>query len=302
MSEKAKKRIGTFCRYCKKDLSCLEHDEYITIPTKGFGAERYVCKECANNDHKGRGGWESYNDEVDTVIGLETKSKMQFAIEYECEYNEYVTVNGITMYNPIEINAYMASQYHLLPTHDSTVGCEFKEERRRSLHGYKQRIQGISETVNLTPSNCGHHINISKTTWDNRKYQFLQMYSRNLFAPLANFLYENKDLTKKVFGRDFSGWCEYSDVTFKHGYWLNIRNNHEKNECCLEFRLAKFHDVDQFFYLINFCKDVMLLVDEFLNNDELDADEVGLEIVGIFKKYASGNALCMRKERNAKAR
>jgi len=299
----AKIRIGTFCRKCGKQITGTKGIDYIAIPTKGCGETRYTCNECANNDT--RNGSSSYNDEVDNLIGLETKSKMQIAVEWECAYKYNGTnVNGVHLETQEEINAYMASQYHLLPTHDCTVDCEYKEERRTSLHGYKNRIQGISEIVDLTASNCGHHINISRTTWDNRFARILKANSEKLFAPLSYYMKENRYLTERVFGRYFTNYAEFTSISFTHGYWLNIRNDTFKNECCLEFRLAKFNNVNQYFYLMNMCKEIMLLVDQFCKDDYFnDIDETANELIELFKKYATGKALCMRSERNnSKAR
>jgi len=302
---KAQKRIGTFCRKCGEQITGEKGIDFIEIPTKGCGETRYTCMKCANHDKSGRNGWESYGDKVNDLIGLETKSEMQIAVEWECRYKwTGIDINGYHLETREEINAYMASQYHLLPTHDTTVDCEYKESRRRSLHGYKNRIQGISETVNLSDPSCGHHINISKTSWNNNFYYRLEENSQKLFEPLANYLYDNENETKQVFGRYFKQWCEYSNDTFEHGKWLNIRNDRERNETCLEFRLAKFQDVNQFFYLMNFCKELMLKVDECITgNTLLSVEQTGAELVELFKKYVYGKALCMRTERNnSKAR
>lgn len=297
-----KPREKTFCHYCGQQIQGTEGEDFYRIPSKRFGKERFACAHCASQH-----SYETERNEM-RADTKDTKDGIQFAVEWEGHYRDFnpPVINGVSLEGRNIVNAFMASEFNLLPTSDSTVNVEYKEARSHNLHGYKERIKGISEVIDLTNYHSGQHINISKMSWDGDTGRTIRHYAPSLFAPLANYMRAHSEETESVFGRDFNEWADYTTTTFIHDYWLNIRCD-SYSESCLEFRLAKFHDYCQFFYLLNFCKDVVILVDKFLHSIEgiydselkqKSANKTGEKIVKLFKKYADGDALCMRPERN----
>jgi len=156
----------------------------------------------------------------------------------------------------------------------------------------------------MTSNWSGQHINISKLSWDKETGNLILDYAKLIFTPLAMYLSSHLSECEQVFGRKFKSYCEFSTTHFHHGDWLNIRVNSSRDESCLEFRLAKFQNVNQYFFLLNFCRDCMELVDQLISDSPNDykAAKIGNKIVKLFVKYASGNATCMSDIRNKKTR
>ena len=196
------------------------------------------------------------------------------------------------------------SWYKLICTEDATVNEEFKSSINKGLHGVKDMLDGIQEIIDISSGeNCGTHANVSLENWDDCTMEKIHNYAYQIFSPLANYLKEHTVDTIMVFGRDFRNYCRYSTQRFEHGYWLNIKDN------CLEFRLAKFQNTQQYFYLLAMLKEMCLVLNNFIKSysgyniiDTRNASKVGNKLVKIFQKRVNGTATYMSRERNAKER
>ena len=196
------------------------------------------------------------------------------------------------------------SWYKLICTDDCTVNEEFKSSINKGLHGVKDMLDGIQEIVDISSGeNCGTHANVSLENWDNYTMVKIHNYALQIFSPLANYLKEHTADTIEVFGRDFGSYREFSTNSFQHGDWLNIKSK------CLEFRLAKFQNTQQYFYLLAMLKEMCLALNNFIKSysgyssiDSRNANKVGNKLVKIFQKRVNGTATYMSRERNTKER
>ena len=225
-----------------------------------------------------------------------------------------------------EQRALLKAKYGLICTSDCTVQEEFKSSINGGLRGVKEYLHGISEIIDIkNGNNIGTHANVSIASWsntnssfqnyiydDNGIYSYLEI-QKKLFAPLSRAVrYVDVNTRKKLFGRSFGSYRCYSDSSFCHGDWLAIKPN------CLEFRLSKFHDVNQYFHLLCFYKEVCETIDKMFvqkldkMQDELGtmtrtkradilqklAIKTGNALVKRFDSFADGTATYYRAERN----
>ena len=225
-----------------------------------------------------------------------------------------------------EQRALLKAKYGLICTSDCTVQEEFKSSINGGLRGVKEYLQGISEIIDIkNGDNIGTHANVSIASWsntsssfrkyiydDNGIYSYLEIQQK-LFGPLSRAVrYVDVNTRKKLFGRGFGSYRHYSDSSFCHGDWLAIKKN------CLEFRLSKFHDVNQYFHLLCFYKEVCETIDKmFVQKLDKMQDEwgtmtrtkradilqklatkTGNALVKRFNSFADGTATYYRAERN----
>lgn len=275
--ETAKPRKGTRCKCCGKELN--EYTRYIVTRTKSC-AVAYVCEDCYTPI-----AYHSHRPEEDIIKGKLTSGKYRVAIELEANYRRNRS--------RADVNAYLAAQWGLVPTEDCTVDVEYHMRNAVSFHGMKDFLDDVAKTVDLKTSNAGQHINISKIEWNVGDLDAINIESENLFGPLADYLRDHADDTIKVFGRYFDFYYEYTRSYYRHGTWLNIK------PYCLEFRLAKYQNTKQFFALMNYCRDIVDIVDGWLKN-EIETYKAAQKIVNRFKLYANEKAPCFYAYRNNK--
>lgn len=296
--EFSESRIGCYCMYCQTAINPLNA---IAVPSKSNGKKRYICRSC--------GHMHGYCDENNDSTHKQCKHQIQFGIEFEGGYPyESPVVNGITLDTESAINHYITSNYHLLPSADSTVECEFKSPRYYNLHGFKQILQSISQVFDLTTMSSGTHINISKLTWDYNTGDIIESFGTELFSKLGKYLKSHRNECIQIFGRYFKVFCEYSETEFMHGDWIAIKQDNYTNESCIEFRLAKFQNVKQYFQLVNYCAEVTDIIDKWVSRynpyDTTEkrikaAQKVGDKILFKFYEYQNSQAQCQKYVRNS---
>lgn len=278
--ETAKVRGGTKCKCCGREFATHERLRPIKTHTKTC-AVAYVCNECVTHM---RYGADLTNKAI--IGGKLTSGNYRFAVEIEAMYRDE---------NILETDAFLAANYGIQPSQDSTVDVEYHMVNRVSFHGLKDFMQGINEVVELTAEECGHHINISKNSWTAGDMGAIRRNGIKLFRELASYMETHNEDTVRLFGRGFNPWCTNNNY-YMHGSWLNLDNTFH-----MEFRLPHYSDANQFFYCTMFCRDIVDIVDKWLN-DEISTQKASNIMVKKFITYADNKAACQRAERNKKER
>lgn len=280
--ELSKARKGIKCKCCGAILEGEIGYDYFRTHTKTCSVA-YVCRDCITH--------RSYGSDITNkaiVAGKLTSGKYRFAIELEANYfdNRYPAVN--------KTDTYLAAQWGLQPSKDCTVGVEYHMTNKVNFHGLKDFLEDVSKNVEMDAPNCGHHINISKITWTAHDMDMIRQFERELFDPFMVYLKSHRQDTINLFGRFFGDWAD-ADRYYVHGSWLNLDNTYH-----MEFRLPHFSSVNQFFYCCNFCRDVVDILDEWLDTGDLyeSSAKASKKIIAQFQKYSVGKANCQRKERN----
>ncbi len=276
--EVSKLRIGTKCKCCGKPIT---NWDYIQTSTKSCNVA-YVCSDCIKHREYG-----SDLQNKDIIAGKLTSGQYRFAIEIEANYFPGTDI--------VATDAYLAAQWGLQPSRDCTVDVEYHMTNKVNFHGLKDFVQDVANHVVLDASNCGHHINLSKITWTASDMERIRWHKSELFSELLETMVNQKEATKNLFGRYFSDYCD-SSISCHHGDWLNLDKTYH-----IEFRLPHFVNANQFFYCSNFCRDIIDILDKYLNN-EFDESKASEKMVHRFNVYANGKATCQRKERNTVAR
>lgn len=278
--EEANVREGTRCKCCNKKIHGIIGESFFQTHTSTCQVA-YVCRDCVKMHGYG------YDIPEERILkNKATKGKYRFSVEIEANFKE----------GKFDTNAklihYLAAQWGLIPTADCTVDVEFKMLNVLSFHGLKDFFEDISKRVELNATNCGHHINLSKTTWTANNIDSIRLHGIELFNPLMEYLRNHKNDTIKVFGRYFGTWAQ-DDKYYQHGSWLNLGHTYR-----IEFRLPHFVNTNQFFYCCNYCRDVVDILDKWLEG-EIDTEKASNKMIKTFQKYADGKATCQRAERNA---
>ena len=276
--EVAEVRQGTKCKCCGKPITGIFGRDFYQTRTSTCTVA-YVCKECVTmqpygSDLQGR----------NIIGGKLTSGNYRFAVEIEANYRDTSPAAILAT------NCYLAAQWGLQPSSDCTVGVEYHMVNRVSFHGLKDFMDDISKCVELDADNCGHHVNISKIHWTAGDMEKIRYNGVELFAELMQAMRDDREGTEKLFGRYFGHWAKDNDH-YMHGSWLNLDNTYH-----LEFRLPHFKNTNQFFYCANFCRDIVDLLDKWL--ESRDTEKTSRAIAKLFHKYVDGKANCQRTERN----
>lgn len=262
--------------------NCGQHTDWSQAnkqDTANRGAARYICNECAQINRYGFGN--------DLKTHKEKKHGLTIGFELECVPKS--RTGYLSMISEI---------YKLVPTEDSSLpedGVEFNTPVYQNMSGLKQMFRTFERYADFSHRDCGHHINVGHTGIGSNEMYAIRRAGRMLFLPLLNELRSNSADTKRVFGRDFSFYCNDNMDLCGHQTWLNLANNNR-----IEFRLAKFVDSTQYMWLAFMCREITEAIYKDFIVDGKDPAKLGKKIVKIYRKYADGKATCQRPERNSK--
>lgn len=272
--EKAKIRKGTFCKICGNEI--FSTDEIVKADGGCLGAVIYAHRECACYGDN----ITSYSHEELKEHHKETYSGFRFGCEFET--NTHTTP---------EQRLQLFAWYGLRCTHDCTVTNEFKSGIINGLHGFKTMLNGISNIIDIASGdNVGTHINASLTEWDDNDLCKVRANATTIFQPLLLKMYDNENACVKVFGRFFGEYRRFN-LDFVHGSAICIKPN------CIEYRLAKYQNTAQFFFLVAMIKEFTLIIDKFIKN-KINAFQASKQILKAFERRVNGTAKYMSAERN----
>lgn len=252
-------------------------DQAHEAKTVNRGKKRYVCDYCFLTK-----GYSTKNAEY-------THSKkghgMRFGFELEC-----------VPYSNSDRAAMCSALYGFVPTSDSSLpfgGIEFKTPIYRSFNGVKQMLRTVEKFADLTADGCGTHINVSRDDMTTTDMENICSHARELFDPLYKTLESDPESCKRVFGRCPNTYANNEDNYYSHYAWVSLRNPDR-----IEFRLCKFVNASQYFWLANMVAEITATVIDWSRKGRYEI--AARKIVKIFQKYRDGKALCQRPERNSR--
>jgi hypothetical protein len=215
------------CVICKCDVIYGRNIE-------GLG---FVCNNCLH--------LKSYNTANDKTIGERKKlPRYSFELELTKQMN----------------NAYKLLKYNFIPTYDASVAVEYKSPIYSDFYHYNH-ITNIINGLDKR-SVASTHIHIEIIFYYHK--QALANYWHTIWEPLTNFLYDNREFTKEIFGRFFNKWSKKNISVYDRYSSFNINTKYQT----FEVRLTKFKNPKQFRKVIYWSR----LVGYIFSNIEVNYD------------------------------
>lgn len=206
--------------------------------------EKYVCKNCLKV--------KSYFTRNNNEMNKEENDTHTIGIEFECIPNSKEDHAEILIENPC-----------VIPTHDGSLpdnGVEYKTPIYHGIKGLDKCLESFEKHSTVDVSCCGTHINVGDKRMSMRDMSYIHSLSPILFNSLLEVMKENPQKTERIFGRNFSSYCEDNSY-YRHGSWLNTSNSNR-----LEWRISRFKNKEQFMRLINIVSTINdILYNEFIS-------------------------------------
>lgn len=262
------------CLCCGRPFPWSKAHEAKTV---NRGPKRYVCDYCFEVKR-----YSTKN--VESTHGTK-KHGMRFGFELEC-----------VPYSDADRAALCSSLYGFIPTSDSSLpygGIEFKTPVYNSFNGVKQMLRTVEKFADLTPHECGTHINVSRDDMTIADMGNIRDHGHEIFDPLVKILESDQESCERVFGRCLNTYAGNESNYCSHYSWISLRNPDR-----IEFRLCKFKDASQYFWLANMVSEITATVIDWSRKGRYEI--AAGKIIKIFQKYRDGRALCQRPERNSK--
>lgn len=279
-------RIGTRCRICGEPIEANNIHSWVKTSVPACPIV-YVHRECIRE----RGYHEGFvtpSGERLPLFGNTKETKEDVYMTPEVEVH-----NFFGDWHDIKTRASFLAQFNFWPEHDCTVFMELHQFTVANLHGMKERYRNLEKWVDMKDSSCGHHINFS---WKGLSYSDIVKIRENaraLFNPVENEMENDKEATKKVFGRSFTYYAS-NNGCYWHGSWMNLDNSNR-----LECRLPHYESPEQITWCFMLIKEWAKILRSFCN-DEITAEKAGKKIAKEFLKNAQGKATYQRREQNSK--
>lgn len=259
------------CIACHDESTDLFNWARVSLPNRG-GRVAFLCPSCKRR-------MDSYFDDNDNPArGTTTAKRLTTGFEFEVDYPTY------------DIRAYLM-QLDFIPSHDSTVDCEFKSPVYKSLNPIKGVLRTLEKKQAANEfevsSRCGTHVHIGHRAINAYTNRAIAANYKALFAPLSNYLDTHPYECAAVFGRSLDGWAAPIDTMdpYEHCNFVNIQHNDT-----IEYRVCKFVNAKQFMLAIQTCQKFTLAI---LNNyiahfgegNELHKAEItGQKLVKLFQR------------------
>lgn len=215
--------------------------------------------------HAGHAALADYHDlsvrrfcNPENFTGNLSKSGLLFGIELEVmARTDYpIEVDGVTIDNAETALAYIASVWRLRWTEDATVYAEGNMPPFTTMCGWRDRISNTLKVLAPNSVEAGAHLTVGFAYNRMNIPNFDYWTSIRVLDVLANVLVNaSAEEREFVFGRDFTGYARYTDGTYNHGDWANIRSNGS-----IEFRLCHISNVEQYLRGASFCAEICKLI------------------------------------------
>ena len=204
---------------------------------------------------------------------------------FELECFPYSDIDKATLYD---------EYFYFEGTYDDSIrngGVEFKTPIYTNLRDVKKMLREVYPLADFSDKRAGQHINIGHVKYTLEIQNFVILHSENIFNPMLDEMKAHKYTMKRICGRYFTRYAHYNDTNrkFKHRYAINL-----EKIGIIEFRFAKFYDIEQYYNLIKMCGEIMQVIITAYYKSTKDkevlcsvADELGLEILNIYKRYST---------------
>lgn len=277
------------CQFCGELIHDIPHALHVSIPHQKNGV--WGHRECARmlNYHEATPEWFSKYREKH----LTESARITFTPEVE----------GTRIYNGMDAEEhalYMWAEYKLLPSRDCTVDVEYKSGINVNLHGLGEWFDGVSRVVDMTGPDNGLHMNTGWYGMTGNDVNKIFRFRHTLLEPLMDYMLENPESTKRVWGR---GFCYYAsaDMSAMHGDWINLSNNIDRidSQCSarIEWRLPHYVDSKQAKQCACMVCDFTQILRSFCDGTR-SASQAGTLILKHYKQACEGRATWQRPERN----
>ena len=226
----------------------------VQVFRRGKAGHAYICDFHYRQN-------ESYYTKNNNKQGTTKKNAFTIGVEFETSFS--------TEKARIE---FMQSGY--LPTHDSTVNCEYKSPIFNGLNSLSKHCVTFERLINENQlqvnNDCGTHLHIGNTEYLNREtLEYIRRFYHSLFIPLSEAMKENPQATERLFGRSLGYWnrpiTENTNAR-EHTNFINMQH-----DFTIEFRTCKFINAKQYMNCAKFCVDcVTTIINNFVEhfNDE----------------------------------
>lgn len=205
------------------------------MPNRG-GNNAYMCRECATRNRY-------YHTSNTELQGKAKANQTGVGWEVETSYSDDYARN-------------ILFEYGMIPTNDSSLHgmrtCEYVSGIQQGLNiGSKMcvTIEKLMQDGHLQINDsCGTHFHVSVNSMKDEHGQMVYMgyirrFYHSLFVPLANAMRNNPEKTKRLFGRNFTGYAMDINENSNAGNRYNFIN--VTNDSNIEFRLNKFVSAKQ---------------------------------------------------------
>lgn len=243
-------KIKKFLKY-EKCIKCKK--EFLSIGVKRINEKEVICNHCSNE--------ELYSTKNSETIGKPT----QISCSFEFETNKK------------ENYLFELTKYGFIGCYDGSIkGSEWKSpiyNNRKSFHVACKKLDKFKSYVG---KNCGTHLHVGTKYKDK-----IQDYQYELFEPILQEMRDNKDITKKFWGRYFNSYCEGYIRDYTRYNAFNTMSSVET----LEFRLLKFKNSKQYIRVADFCIDTTKYINYHIGKENFDIQKAKKIGQIILKKY-----------------
>ena len=277
------------CQFCGGSIPDVRNALHVSIPHQKNGV--WGHRECARmlRYHEQTPAWFSKYREKH----LTETARITFTPEVEGT-RKY---NGMDAY---EHALYMWAEYKLLPSMDCTVDVEYKSGINVNLHGLGEWFEGVSKMVDMAGPENGLHMNTGWYGMTGNNVNKIFRFRHILLEPLLDYMLENPETTKKIWGRNFNRWAN-ADMDCIHGSWVNLENNIDRidsqSAARIEWRLPHYVDSKQAKQCAWMVCDFTQILRSFCDGTRT-ARQASSLILKHYKQACEGRATWQRPERN----
>lgn len=232
---------------------------------------RYYHKSCLDTNN--------YSFSRHGKMGTKKPMGLIYGVEYESNHSP----------SSYQIRAELAD-LGLYGTEDRTVEEEFKLVPQYGLNTMPTIVKTAFKYLDFEGSNIGSHITMGMASWNDSIQWFFECNLPTVMREVARFMRENPQITKKVFGRNFAHYAEYTEHNFVHGSWLNFRRISSKfTNCSIEYRICKATSEKQFMDLHRMLKEFTICLNKWATGEK-DAQWCTKNIINWITKTYNGTA------------
>lgn len=234
------------------------NEGFIAVPmTDRGGGNGYICADCARRNR-------SYYTENGFRMGERKVHEETNSMEFETSES--------TIKARVEL-----LHFGFIPTHDSTVNCEYKSPIYEGMCALSKQLVSIEKLIASgdirVGYECGTHFHIGQAEYINPvTMRYLRRFNGSLFTELSKAIMADTEKSARFFGRRPNNWAQpvtmndpsgdYDGDRMKHSAMFNLQHDYT-----IEFRQAKFVNAKQYMQVAKFARDCMnAIIENFIKH------------------------------------
>lgn len=247
--------------------------EWVEIPKKSRNAQGgigYVCDWCAEVKPR-----DTTSHPMPTLTDWTPDTVLVSPMLGYKLLDTTPTINGIDMEHN-NIVAYARDLFGGYVTEGSSVDGMINSPYFKSLCGFRDKLGQFAKVVNLSHNHCKGAIRATCAGWkalDSNSLTNLKEAITDLLLPLINELKLDDECTKEFWGRKL-------DAIYNTNNCITVDTD---NGLSIRFNLAKFTSVEQYMSILDFIKRVIVIVNDYLN-EEIQDDTAIIKIANTYYK------------------